>query len=142
VADLSFISLRLVAPALARCTAPGADLVLLVKPQFEAGRSQVGKGGIVRDPAVHLDVLTTVSAALRAAGLEPVAVGPSPLRGADGNVEFVLHARAHTDEASRPGAESGASGWSAAVAAAVEEAHAAVAGAADIPVTPVPEERR
>ena len=53
VADLSFISLVTVAPALVRCTSPDADLVLLVKPQFEAGRSRVGKGGIVRDPAVH-----------------------------------------------------------------------------------------
>ncbi len=127
VADLSFISLRLVAPALARCTAPGADLVLLVKPQFEAGRSQVGKGGIVRDPAVHLEVLTTVSAALAAAGIEPVGLGPSPLRGADGNVEFVLHARANP-EPDPTAADSVPASWPAAIAAAVDEAHATVGG--------------
>ncbi|MFN8036082.1 MAG: TlyA family RNA methyltransferase [Acidimicrobiia bacterium] len=92
VADLSFISLRTVAPALARLTAPDADLVLLCKPQFEAGRERVGKGGIVRDPAVHRSVLGEVVGALAADGLVVVAVVPSPLRGADGNVEFLLHA--------------------------------------------------
>lgn len=91
--DLSFISLRVVAPALARCTRADADLVLLVKPQFEAGRTRVGKQGIVRDPAVHADVLRNVSVALAAADLGPLAVMPSPLRGADGNVEFLLHCR-------------------------------------------------
>ena len=89
VADLSFISLRTVAPALVRCTAPGADLVLLVKPQFEAGRARVGKGGIVRDPDVHRTVLHDVTMGLESAGLFTVDVMVSPLRGADGNVEFL-----------------------------------------------------
>ena len=90
VADLSFISLLTVAPALARCTAPDGDLVLLVKPQFEAGRARVGKGGIVRDPAVHRAVLREVRDGLRDAGLLVVDVMASPLRGADGNVEFLV----------------------------------------------------
>jgi 23S rRNA (cytidine1920-2'-O)/16S rRNA (cytidine1409-2'-O)-methyltransferase len=91
VADLSFISLLTVAPALAECTTAAADLVLLVKPQFEAGRGRVGRGGIVRDPAVHADVLRRVASGLAGAGLPVVGVVRSPLLGADGNVEFLVH---------------------------------------------------
>jgi 23S rRNA (cytidine1920-2'-O)/16S rRNA (cytidine1409-2'-O)-methyltransferase len=91
VADLSFISLVTVAPALARCTRPDGDLVLLVKPQFEAGRARLGKGGVVRDPEVHRAVLREVRDGLRDAGLHIVGVLRSPLRGADGNVEFLAH---------------------------------------------------
>jgi 23S rRNA (cytidine1920-2'-O)/16S rRNA (cytidine1409-2'-O)-methyltransferase len=93
VADLSFISLLTVAPALAACTTPTAELMLLVKPQFEAGRARVGRGGIVRDPAVHADVLTRVTTGLAAAGLPVVDVMRSPLQGADGNVEFLVQCR-------------------------------------------------
>ncbi len=88
VADLSFISLRTVAPALARCTTPDATLVLLVKPQFEAGRARVGKRGIVRDPEVHAAVLEEVAEALAADGLHVRDVTPSPVLGARGNREF------------------------------------------------------
>jgi 23S rRNA (cytidine1920-2'-O)/16S rRNA (cytidine1409-2'-O)-methyltransferase len=93
VADLSFISLRQVAPALAGVAVPGADAVLLIKPQFEAGREQVGRGGVVSDPAVHLEVLSGVTEALSACGLEEVGIMPSPLRGPAGNVEFLGHFR-------------------------------------------------
>lgn len=96
-ADLSFISLSVCAPALARCTEADADLLLLVKPQFEAGRSQVGKGGVVRDSSVHRDVLRRVRDDIARAGLCAVAVVPSPLRGADGNLEFFLHCRKAAD---------------------------------------------
>lgn len=89
VADLSFISLLTVAPALAACTTPDARLVLLVKPQFEAGRDAVGKGGIVRDPAVHHEVVVRVASGLGEAGLPVVAVITSPVAGADGNREFL-----------------------------------------------------
>ena len=92
-ADLSFISLVLVAPALARLTTSDAELVLLVKPQFEAGRTRVGRGGIVRDPAVHRDVLGSVVEGLGDAGLETVGMMVSPLRGADGNREFLASVR-------------------------------------------------
>jgi 23S rRNA (cytidine1920-2'-O)/16S rRNA (cytidine1409-2'-O)-methyltransferase len=92
-ADLSFISLVLVAPALARLTDADAEFVLLVKPQFEAGRARVGRGGIVRDPAVHRDVLSSVVEGLADSGIETVDVMSSPLRGADGNREFLAHAR-------------------------------------------------
>ncbi len=93
VADLSFISLTLVAPALARLTTPAAELVLLVKPQFEAGRARVSRGGIVRDPEVHRAVLEDVVHGLAEAGLGVCGAMPSPLRGAAGNVEFLFHAR-------------------------------------------------
>jgi 23S rRNA (cytidine1920-2'-O)/16S rRNA (cytidine1409-2'-O)-methyltransferase len=92
-ADLSFISLLTVAPALERCSDDNGDLVLLVKPQFEAGRDRVGKGGVVRDPSVHADVLRRIDGGLAAAGLQVVQAMPSPRRGADGNVEFLVHCR-------------------------------------------------
>ncbi|HEY3830787.1 MAG TPA: TlyA family RNA methyltransferase [Acidimicrobiia bacterium] len=93
VADLSFISLRTVAPALVRCTRQDGDFVLLVKPQFEAGRSRVGKGGVIRDRTVHAAVLLEVAGALAEQGLVTVAAVASPIHGADGNREFLFHAR-------------------------------------------------
>jgi 23S rRNA (cytidine1920-2'-O)/16S rRNA (cytidine1409-2'-O)-methyltransferase len=94
VTDVSFISLRTVAPHLVAICRPDADFVLLIKPQFEAGRARVGKGGVVRDPGVHEAVVREVSAALEdGAGLVVDAVIESPLRGARGNVEFFAHAR-------------------------------------------------
>ncbi len=92
VADLSFISLRLVVPTLARLARPGADIVLLVKPQFEAGRGAVGRGGVVREPAVWRHAIEGVAEASLGAGATPRAVMPSPIRGPAGNVEFLLHA--------------------------------------------------
>jgi 23S rRNA (cytidine1920-2'-O)/16S rRNA (cytidine1409-2'-O)-methyltransferase len=92
-ADLSFISLTVCAPAFARCVTADADLVLLVKPQFEAGRRDVGKGGVIRDASVHRSVLRRVRDGLAAAGIDAVSAMPSPLRGADGNVEFFFHGR-------------------------------------------------
>jgi 23S rRNA (cytidine1920-2'-O)/16S rRNA (cytidine1409-2'-O)-methyltransferase len=91
--DVSFISLRTIAPALVACTAADSDLVLLVKPQFEAGRARVGKKGVVRDPDVHAAVLHEVVDRLDGAGLGVQALLASPLRGADGNREFLAHAR-------------------------------------------------
>jgi 23S rRNA (cytidine1920-2'-O)/16S rRNA (cytidine1409-2'-O)-methyltransferase len=93
VADLSFISLRTVAPNLCLLTTAPAEFVVLVKPQFEAGRARVGKGGIVRDPVVHGAVLRDVVSGLDASGLGVRALAVSPLRGADGNIEFFAHAR-------------------------------------------------
>jgi len=93
VADLSFISLGSVAPHLLALTTDDAEFVLLVKPQYEAGPARVGRRGVVRDRAVHAAVLREVVACLDAAGLGVGAVVPSPLRGADGNVEFLAHAR-------------------------------------------------
>jgi 23S rRNA (cytidine1920-2'-O)/16S rRNA (cytidine1409-2'-O)-methyltransferase len=92
VADLSFISLTTVAPAFVRCAESRAEFVLLVKPQFEAGSARVGRGGIVRDPAVHAAVLHEVTAGLAGAGLVVVDVVASHPRGADGNREFFVRA--------------------------------------------------
>ena len=97
VADLSFISLVTVAPALLRLTTVSALMVLLIKPQFEAGRSRVGRGGIVRDPEIHRAVVGEVVAGLRTAGLTVAAVMRSPLTGADGNVEFLACAHREGD---------------------------------------------
>ena len=101
VADLSFISLRTVAPVLAgSLAAPGADLVLLVKPQFEAGRQAVSRGkGVIRDPVVWHQALDQVASAFEAAGAAIMGAMVSPLTGADGNVEFFLHAVAHSAQA-------------------------------------------
>ena len=88
--DVSFISLRRIFPALVRCLRGGAQAVALVKPQFEAERGQVGKGGIVREPAIRGEVIRRVRDYAREAGLEPLRVVPSPIRGADGNVEFLM----------------------------------------------------
>ncbi len=94
VADLSFISLRTVLPVLVPLVVPGGDLVVLVKPQFEAGRREAARGaGVVRDPAVWRRVLAEVSDVAAAQGADRMGVMPSPLTGADGNVEFLLHAR-------------------------------------------------
>lgn len=94
VADLSFISLRLVVGPLARVCEPGGPMVLLVKPQFEAGRAEVSKGrGVIRDPRVWRAVLADVADAAAEAGAGVSAAMVSPLRGGDGNVEFVLHLR-------------------------------------------------
>jgi 23S rRNA (cytidine1920-2'-O)/16S rRNA (cytidine1409-2'-O)-methyltransferase len=92
VADVSFISLVTIAPALVSCSTDDADFVLLVKPQFEAGRARVGKGGVVRDHNVHRAVLSEVRQGLAQRGLIVIDVMPSPLRGADGNVEFLVRA--------------------------------------------------
>jgi 23S rRNA (cytidine1920-2'-O)/16S rRNA (cytidine1409-2'-O)-methyltransferase len=93
VADLSFVSLRTVVPNLLAIASAGAEFVLLVKPQYEAGRARVGRRGIVRDPAVHAAVLHEVVDGLASGGLGIDALVPSPLRGADGNIEFLAHAR-------------------------------------------------
>jgi 23S rRNA (cytidine1920-2'-O)/16S rRNA (cytidine1409-2'-O)-methyltransferase len=94
VADLSFISLRTVAGALVDCARPGADLVLLVKPQFEAGRAEASKGrGVIRDPEVRARAVRDVCAALEERGATIMGTMESPLTGADGNLEFFVHAR-------------------------------------------------
>ncbi|MCX5987405.1 MAG: TlyA family RNA methyltransferase [Chloroflexi bacterium] len=95
--DVAFISLTLILPAVTRILAPHGDVVALVKPQFEAGASQVGKGGVVRNPAVHRTVLGTVAHAAVGLGLVPQGLIASPVRGQAGNVEFLLWLRSATD---------------------------------------------
>ena len=111
VGDLSFISLTLVLEPIARLSLPGADVVLLVKPQFEVGRGRLSKNGIVVDPRQRRRALTDVVAAAEAAGLGVHGLIRSPIHGGEGNTEYLLWAR------------SGVSGTmdSTAVAAAVTE---------------------
>ncbi|MGE5048591.1 MAG: TlyA family RNA methyltransferase [Deltaproteobacteria bacterium] len=94
VADLSFISLRLVLPALVAALEPaGAWLCVLVKPQFEAGRAEVGKGGVVRDPAVHARVVSEIGKELERLGLQLLGSVESPIQGPAGNREYLVAAR-------------------------------------------------
>jgi len=96
VIDVSFISLAQILPQVPAVLRPGADVIALVKPQFEAGREEVGKKGIVRDPAVHERVIARVTDAAASVGLARVAMTPSPVTGAEGNREFLLHLRPAT----------------------------------------------
>jgi 23S rRNA (cytidine1920-2'-O)/16S rRNA (cytidine1409-2'-O)-methyltransferase len=100
VADLSFISLRLVLPALAGVIEPSADLVLLVKPQFEAGRAEVGRGGVVRDREVWRRAISGVAEGAGELDLAVRDLMASPMPGPAGNVEFLLHLSVgeHRDE--------------------------------------------
>jgi 23S rRNA (cytidine1920-2'-O)/16S rRNA (cytidine1409-2'-O)-methyltransferase len=91
--DVSFISLKLILPAVQRWLAPNADIVALIKPQFEAGRQQVGKGGIVRDKSVHRQVLIDLLTWAQQAGLSPIGLIRSAIEGSDGNVEFLVWLR-------------------------------------------------
>jgi len=93
VADLSFISLGIVAAALSDLGDKTTDWVLLVKPQFEVGKDLVGKGGIVRDPSTHQHAIELAAQALDAEGLGVLDVVASPITGAEGNREFLIHAR-------------------------------------------------
>lgn len=112
VADLSFISLDKVLPAFAALLAPGGEAITLVKPQFEAGREAV-KGGVVRDPKTHLRVLEAVQAAARTVDWTLVGVTHSPVKGPEGNIEFLAHWRPAAGEGLPPEA----------LARAVEAAH-------------------
>ncbi|MEU8351223.1 MULTISPECIES: TlyA family RNA methyltransferase [unclassified Streptomyces] len=94
VGDLSFIPLGLVLPALVRCTAPGADLVLMVKPQFEVGRERLGSGGVVRSPELRAEAVRDVARQAAEHGLGVLGVTASPLPGPSGNVEYFLWLRA------------------------------------------------
>lgn len=120
-ADLSFISLRLVWGVMARLVRPGGHVVALVKPQFEAGRAAVRRGGVVRDPAVHAAVLEDALAAAGREGLAAVAVAASPITGPAGNIEYLVHLRrpavpAAPDGAGAPSPED--------IAGVVADAHA------------------
>ena len=110
VADLSFISLRLAVPALAGVASQDADLILLVKPQFEVGRERVGSGGVVRDPVAWRDAIRRVADACLGHGLAPLGIMASPFPGPAGNLEFPMHA------------EVGPAGWMLDVDQAIEEA--------------------
>ncbi len=93
VCDASFIGLAKVLETPLRFARPGAALVALIKPQFEAGRPEVGKGGVVRDPAVHARVCEEAKAWIETLGWTVLGIVPSPITGPEGNVEFLMGAR-------------------------------------------------
>lgn len=91
--DVSFISLKLILPVLKTVLVPGSDVIALVKPQFEAGKEQVGKKGIVRDPGIHEAVLLSLIEFALHEGFDVLDLSHSPITGGDGNIEFLLHLR-------------------------------------------------
>ena len=98
VTDVSFISLRLIAPGVKKFLEQNGDFIALIKPQFEAGRERVGKNGVGKDPAVHLDVIEKLSDFFLKEGFEPLALNYSPITGASSkNIEFLIHLR-YTDQ--------------------------------------------
>ena len=91
VMDVSFISVRLIIPALLPLLKPEADLICLIKPQFEAGREDVGKKGVVRDSEVHVRVVSEILAFAENEGLSVLGLDYSPIRGPEGNIEYICH---------------------------------------------------
>lgn len=89
-ADASFISLKLLLPVIHGWLTPGGQVVTLVKPQFEAGKGKVGKGGVVRDPIIHTEVLLALAAFAQEEAFAVMGIMPSPLRGPSGNIEFLM----------------------------------------------------
>lgn len=123
VADLSFISIRSVAAALVGVAEPAADIVVLVKPQFEAGRAEASRGkGVIRDPAIWQRTLEEALNAMERAGAANMGVMVSPLRGADGNVEFLAWFRPAPSGGSMPENTTAADAIAAAVASVRGEA--------------------
>lgn len=91
VMDVSFISIRLVLPAVKALLKDGADIICLIKPQFEAGRDEVGKKGVVRDVRVHEEVVRGILDFAHGIGLTPVGLDFSPIKGPEGNIEYICH---------------------------------------------------
>jgi 23S rRNA (cytidine1920-2'-O)/16S rRNA (cytidine1409-2'-O)-methyltransferase len=123
-ADLSFISLRLLWSVVARLVRPHGSVVALVKPQFEAGRAAVGRGGVVRDPAVHTAVLAAVLAAASREGLRPAGVAASPIAGPAGNIEYFVHLRRDAAAGHRVNGAGPAGEEAPDIASVVADAHA------------------
>lgn len=124
--DVSFISLSKVLPAVRALLREDGEIVALIKPQFEAGREKVGKHGVVRDPAVHREVIAAALRYGRESGLLACGLTFSPIRGPEGNIEYLCDFR--PAEAAERSGETGESGSEAAAAAVVAEAHAAFGG--------------
>jgi 23S rRNA (cytidine1920-2'-O)/16S rRNA (cytidine1409-2'-O)-methyltransferase len=93
VTDVSFISVTKILPAAIACAVPGAAFLILIKPQFELRREDIGAGGIVSDPTLHKQAIQSVQFAAESLGLQTIAIKPSRLPGAEGNLEFFLHSR-------------------------------------------------
>ena len=114
VMDVSFISIRLILPVIRPFLKEDADFICLIKPQFEAGRGQVGKKGIVREPAIHFDVIRACLDAAQEDGYAVKGLDCSPIRGADGNIEFLCHLKKSESAEKTPDSV---------IAAVVEAAH-------------------
>ena len=102
VMDVSFISIRLVLPAVKELLKPGADYICLIKPQFEAGREEVGKKGVVRDPAVHEEVVRGILEFAPTIGFSVLGLDYSPIRGPEGNIEYICWLKKGQYEAAVP----------------------------------------
>lgn len=116
--DVSFISLRLIFPVLQQILQDGGQVVALVKPQFEAGKENVGKNGIVRDPRVHVEVLQSIAGFAASTGLAVRGVSFSPITGGEGNIEFLLYLQ------KAPANEADMSEWLSQMEKVVAQAHA------------------
>lgn len=99
VMDVSFISIRLVLPAVQALLKEGADLICLIKPQFEAGREEVGKKGVIRDAAVHEEVVHGILSFAPTVGLSVMGLDYSPIKGPEGNIEYICHMKKGSFEA-------------------------------------------
>lgn len=97
VIDVSFISLELILPPAQRVLQTRGEIIALIKPQFEAGRAQVGRGGIVRDPQIHAQVIEKITRAAAQLGLERRGLIQSPIQGTEGNTEFLIHLARRAD---------------------------------------------
>ncbi len=102
VMDVSFISVRLILPAVKELLKPGADYICLIKPQFEAGREEVGKKGVVRDPAVHEEVVRGILAFAPTLGFSVMGLDFSPVKGPEGNIEYICHLKNGQYDAPEP----------------------------------------
>ena len=105
VMDVSFISIRLVLPAVKALLKPGADYICLIKPQFEAGRDEVGKKGVVRDPKVHAQVVHGIIDFAREIGFSVMGLDFSPIKGPEGNIEYICHLKNGAFDAPEPDVE-------------------------------------
>lgn len=105
VMDVSFISIKLVLPAVKELLLPGADIVCLIKPQFEAGREEVGKKGVVRDGKVHCEVIHNILDFAPQAGLTVMGLDYSPIKGPEGNIEYICHMKNGLFEGATPDVE-------------------------------------
>ena len=101
VMDVSFISIKLVLPAVKALLKPDADLICLIKPQFEAGREEVGKKGVVRDRAVHEHVIHSILDFAPEIGLTVMGLDFSPIKGPEGNIEYICHMKNRAGEAAQ-----------------------------------------
>lgn len=105
--DVSFISIKLILPAIYNCISQGGSAVVLVKPQFEAGRNKIGKNGVVRDEATHLEVLTECAGFAEECGFTVAGLDHSPITGPKGNIEFLMYLKKTDDENGTNGGSGG-----------------------------------